>query len=297
MDRQAQVSSPQEISALIDHAVDMHTLPVVVLEAHRIMESDQASAQDIANLLTRDPALAGRILKLANSPYYGFRRRIGNLTQAIVILGFQAVKNLMLTATVIDRLTVEDGALNFTEFWAHSVATALTAGELASRTFSPHSDEAYIAGLLHDVGKLVVAQHLPDHAARIREQRDAGQGELEAEREVLGLDHTDVGHRIIASWGLPSSLAEAVRDHHSPQGDPGESTFADLVHLSDILVHALLPRCHPHPIPQAADGLQARMGYKEHELAEWIGGVVDTLTSNGEFFEILGLGTLKLRGL
>ncbi len=291
----ATTAAGAEMAALLERAVDMHTLPVVVLESHRLMQNPRTSAQDVANLLSRDPPLAGRILKLANSPFYGFRRRIGNLTQAIVILGFQAVKNLMLTASVIRRYCRDNEQFDYSGFWANAVCSAMATHELARLTRSPHVNEAYIAGLLHDLGKLIVAQELPDLASKVRDLVRAGTSEPEAERQVLGLDHSDLGFRVISSWGLPATLAEAVRDHHHPNATGERATLAHVLHLSALIVDVLLARSPSVPLSPAAPELSVRLGYDADILAGWIEIVVSLFRRSQEFFDILGLAPLAPR--
>ena len=281
-----------EVESLLQRSSDMHTLPVVVLEVQRLMDAPDTSAQDIANLLARDPALAVRILKLANSPYYGFRRRIGNLTQAIVILGFQAVRNLMLTASVMDSFGADDH-VDYARFWGDAVSTAVTANELARLANTPHADEAYIAGLLHDVGRLLLAQNVPHLLEEVQQRIDDGEESWSAHRAVLGVHHSEIGHRIAASWGLPPTLSDAIRDCHQPRSGEGIGSPADVLCLARILSRALLGGSEPlWPVPE---GLSLRLEYDSPKLTRWIDQVATALQNAEEFFEILGLGPVRLQ--
>ena len=285
------------VQNLISDVVEIHTLPVIVLAADRMMRDPRTSAQHVADLLARDPALAGRILRLVNSPFYGFQKRIGNLTQAIVILGFQTVKNLMLTVTVIESFkgTRED-RFDYPGFWAHSVACAIASGEIARLARTPHAEEAYIAGLLHDIGKLLVAQHLPELAAAVVDRIEDGDDELEAERAVLGRDHSDVGGMLAGAWALPDTLVAAIRDHHHPREDREQVSPADVVHLADLLVTALgLQHGSRTTLPPLSSGLSQRLGYNESRLAEWIDAVVRRVEQASDFFEVVGAGSLWQR--
>ena len=284
----------REVDAVIEKAVHLHTLPVIIFEANRLMRDPRTSAQQVADLIARDPVIAARMLRLVNSSYYGFQQRIGNLTQAIVILGFQTVKNIMLTVTVIESFRRDrHDPLDYPLFWSHSVACAIAAGEIARLAKTPHADEAYVAGLLHDIGKLLIAQHLPSIALAVRDKLEAGMSEVEAERLFLGRDHSDVGCLLARSWLLPESLTEAIRDHHHPQ-PMKQGSSADVVHLADLLVSAFGITRPDSSLPRAAEGLSCRLGYNEVDLAEWIRTIVTALEQAEDFFEVVGAGPLQL---
>lgn len=278
-----------QVLALVNEAVDLHTLPVVVLEADRLMRDPRTSAQDIAKVISRDIALAERVLRLANSAYYGFQRRIGNLTQAVVLLGFQTVRNLLLTVSVIDSFRPgSHDDFDYPAFWAHSVASAIVSGEVGRQSNFPEAEEGYVAGLLHDVGTLLIAQHFPAIQHQISTLVAEGQCKLEAERSVLGLDHSDVGSKLAFSWGLPEPVAMAIRDHHTPAGSMGAPTLSEVVQLSDCLVHSLGYPAPVEPLMPVCDELSLRLGYDEATLAQWITACRAALDDASEFFEFIG---------
>lgn len=285
------------IVALIEEAVNLHTLPVVALEAERLLRDQRTSAQDIAAAIARDLALAERVLRLANSAYYGFQHRIGNLTQAVVLLGFQTVRNIVLTVSVMDTFRpASDDATDYPAFWAHSVGCALAASELAHRAGLPGADEAYVTGLLHDVGKLLVAQHLPAVAHRLRAQLASASPHdtLAVERAALGLDHSDIGSKLAAAWGLPDSVASAIRDHHAPRSARAAPCLADIVQLADCLLHALGLGAERTTLPIVTEGLSTRLGYDDERLAEWIAGLQQALTGAADFFDLMGASCSSL---
>ncbi|MCI0652475.1 MAG: HDOD domain-containing protein [Planctomycetes bacterium] len=278
-----------EIDRLISRAVELHTLPAAVLEARRIMDDPRKNAQDVANLIAGDPAFSARVLRMANSAYYGFRRRIGTLSQAIVVLGFQAVRNLLLTAGVIEVFKSSKATYDHARFWTHSVATAIAAQEIATRAAMPQAQHAYVAGLMHDVGKAIIAQHMPEHARSIRELELAGAGTCEAEREIIGHDHADIGGRLVTAWGLPAPIADAIREHHQPQKSASGASDADVIHLADIVAKILLAERAACPLSLPVDGLSSRLGYDEKSLAEWVGAIAASLERAADFFQILGI--------
>lgn len=291
MSEQAATQTKDQVSAVIDKAMNLHTLPVVVLEAERLMRDRRTSAQDVAQLIVRDIALAERVLRLANSAYYGFQKRIGNLTQAVVLLGFQTVRNLLLTVSVIESFRPSgDDDFDYPRFWGHSVATAIAATTLARKAGLPDSDEVYVAGLLHDVGKLLVAQHLPELCRQVTALERQGLGTRDSERRVLGYDHSDIGHKIATSWHLPESIAAAVRDHHSPTTESGSGTAAHTIQLADCIVTAWGMGCRHHSkLEEVTPGLSHCLGYDTEKLEKWLETVERSLIEATDFFEYLGL--------
>ncbi|MFQ5654740.1 MAG: HDOD domain-containing protein [Planctomycetota bacterium] len=284
-------SSSAEVDRLLKKAVDLHTLPVVVLEAERLMRTPRTSAQDIATLISRDPALAGRILRMANSAYYGFQKRIGTLTQAIVLLGFQTTRNLMLTVSVIETFrTGSDDSFDYPGLWAHSMAAAIAASEIAAASPLEDSGEAYIAGLLHDAGKLIIAQHLKHLSEAIHRSKGQGFDELEAERVILGRSHASIGAQLAERWQLPPHLVEGIREHHHPPAGGGEPNLAHVLQLANIVVTALGFGRPDASMPLAVDGLSKCLGYDEESLAEWIDRIVKKIENASDFFELIGVG-------
>ncbi|MGE3164227.1 MAG: HDOD domain-containing protein [Planctomycetota bacterium] len=287
----AATQTTDEVSQVIDKALNLHTLPVVVLEAERLMRDRRTSAQDVAQLIVRDIAIAERVLKLANSAYYGFQKRIGNLTQAVVLLGFQAVRNLLLTVSVIETFRPSsDDDFDYPRFWGHSVATAIVSTGLARKARLPDADEVYVAGLLHDVGKLLVAQHLPALSGRVLELQRRGVPARDAERRILGYDHSDIGYKLSTSWSLPDSIAAAVRDHHCPLTGPGPATAAHAIHVADCIVSAWGMACRANlPLEEICPGASERLGYDATRLAAWLETFERSLFEAADFFEYLGL--------
>lgn len=286
-------SEPAEdnhVLALINQAVDLHTLPVVVLEAERLMRDRRTSAQDIAKIIVRDIALAERVLRLANSAYYGFQKRIGNLTQAVVLLGFQTVKNLLLTVSVIENFRPdENDEFHYPAFWGHSVATAIASTAIARKAGLPDAEDAYVAGLLHDVGKLLVAQHLGSLATQVRQLEKDGLPTRDAERQILGYDHSDIGSKLVLSWNLPDQIAVAIRDHHCPTSSHQSGTLSDVIQLGDCIVSALGFRGTSQTLEPVSEGLSERLGYDEKTLADWLSAVDRSLLEARDFFDYLGV--------
>jgi putative nucleotidyltransferase with HDIG domain len=226
---------------------NLPTLPGMIDKISRAVESKRFSAADIGKLISRDQVLTAKVLKLANSAFFGFSRKVGSLTQALVLLGFDVVKGLILTSSVFDLMKNKGEDL-----WRHSMGVATAATIIAVQADMPDAEEASLAGLLHDLGKVVIRVHMPDDSASINELveveglalRDAEREVLgfnhtqvrDAEREVLGFNHTQVGQWLAESWKLPDELAEPIHWHHKPEGSRKAPQMTAAVHLADCLV-------------------------------------------------------------
>ena len=211
---------------------NLPTLPGMIDQISRAVDSKRFSMEDIGKLISRDQVLTAKILKLANSAFFGFSRKVGSLTQALVLLGFDVVKGLILTSSVFDLMKSKAGGL-----WEHSLGVATVASLIAQEINLEDLEEVSLAALLHDLGKVVLRAHMPEDTKEINllvEQQK--KSVREAEWEVLGFDHSHVGQWLAESWKLPENLTEPIRWHHQPAESRKEPLFTAVVHLSDILV-------------------------------------------------------------
>jgi putative nucleotidyltransferase with HDIG domain len=188
----------------------------------------------LTRILVQDPGLTSRLLKLANSSFYGLSGRVGSVREALMVLGLATVRNMVLACAVMeklpgDRCDVIDGQ----GLWQHALGTGVAA-RLLARQAGLEPELAFTAGLLHDMGKLVLALYFPEpYRAVLRHQAAEGCLIQEAEQAVLGLDHADVGACVARRWRLPATLADAIAWHHRLQ--EGTPRLADLIHVADVL--------------------------------------------------------------
>ena len=216
---------------------DLSTLSDVAGKVLSMVEdpSSSSSSQALADIISKDQVLASRILKLVNSPYYGFPQRVSTLTSAITILGFNVVRGLVLGVSVFESMNKAILGL-----WQHSFCASIIAGFLAKTVDLKNAEETSVAALLHDIGKVVIFQKYPeDFAEIVRLAKDEQLSMVEAEESVLGINHAEIGGIVLKSWSLPFSLCEAVQYHHSPHMSKAYISVAHVVHLSNILATAM----------------------------------------------------------
>ena len=217
---------------------EIPTLPSVASKVLQILDNPRSSAPDVEQIIMLDQALAARILKLVNSAYYGFPRKISTISQAVVILGFVTVKNLVLSISVADFFIMSGKSrlFNRSQLWRHSVGTAVASKIIARKARFPQLEEAFMAGLLHDVGKVILDHYFSEEFAQVLaliQEKDICM--YEAEREVLGVSHAVVGRWIADRWNLPQMLAEVINYHHQPLENKDYWATTALVHTADIL--------------------------------------------------------------
>jgi HD-like signal output (HDOD) protein len=218
------------------------TLPSVVSRVSELVDDPSASAGDINEVISHDLALSAKILKLVNSAFYGFPRRISSITHAVVILGFQTVRNIALSAFVLDAFDSSSLPFGYRNFWIHSVGVGVAANVVGSSQGLPMSDDAFMCGLLHDIGKLVLHQHMREEFAKVMAKVGSEDTTLvEAESQVLETGHAEVGALLMEHWQLPVKMVCALRHHHTPDEAPEEAAkLVAAVHLADILARSLL---------------------------------------------------------
>ena len=227
------------LDQLIAKVHDVPTLPSTVLRVMQMIEDPLCSTADLAGVITADPAMSAKVLRLSNSAYYGFRQKISNIPQAVTLLGFATLKNALLSAAVFDlfRLSATTG-FDMAALWKHSVAVATAAKLVAKRVRFPNAEKAFTAGLLHDIGKIMIARYLPASLATIAQVvRDEQLAMYDAEARTIGLPHSGFGAWVMSRWSLPSPLIEAVEFHHHPTQAPYSFDLAAIVYLANILAH------------------------------------------------------------
>ncbi len=228
-----------DVDTLADRVNDLQPLPEVATRVMQLAESTEFSAGDLAAVVSSDQALTAKLLRLANSAYYGFSRRIATVRDAVVLLGFREVRALAMAASVMDLFSTRHrGPFNLDLFWGHSVAAALVAESLAKETGYAAPEESYTAGILHDVGKLILNQYMPqEYAAVVEIALGQGLPIHQAEQRTLGFTHAAVGAKLAERWRFPPQLTAAVGDHHRANISRERSPLTYVVARANAMCH------------------------------------------------------------
>ncbi len=258
---------PTGLQALLAGDSELSSLPEIYIRVSELLESERATAKEIGEVVETDPALSSRILKLVNSAFYGFPSTVASISQAITILGRDRLKQLLI-GTVLSGVfgKIDNPLFHMEEFWRHSVKTALLGRYLCQMSDAGEiADVVFTAGLLHDIGRLILAQKLPEYTADInRAVEDEGREITEAERSVLGFDHCDTGTAFIRKWGLPETLAQVAQFHHRPDQAAQDRELVRVVFVANNLVF-LTP---PFDADEVGYALEDIPGWKDLGLGE-----------------------------
>ncbi|UCD82310.1 MAG: HDOD domain-containing protein [Desulfobacterales bacterium] len=230
---------PEQIIAKID---DLPTLPRTVLKITELVNDPKSSAKDLSRIITDDQVLTARLLKLVNSSFYGFPQRISTVTNAIVLLGFDAIRSLLLTTSVFDLFAgrTKKRRRDQEKFWDHSLGCAVGAKVIGNYLRHDKIEELFVSGLLHDIGKIVEMQFLPDEFDKVTEVVNRQNSlMITAENQVLGFNHAEIGKLLAEKWNLPIKLGQVIAHHHQPNFAGSFIIEASIVHLADIFCRAL----------------------------------------------------------
>ncbi|CAH2032057.1 HDOD domain-containing protein [Trichlorobacter ammonificans] len=222
-----------ELKKIIMDTKTLPTLPGVINKLNALSNDDRSSVQEMARIVSTDQVLSARILRLANSPSYGFYR-VSTISNAMILLGVNVVKSLALSSSIFEIMEKNSVGL-----WEHSLGTATAANIIARKLSLPEVEEIATAGLLHDIGKVIIGLKCADQTQRIRSLVQTDELYVsEAERAVLDTDHAEVGGWLSKSWYLPDKLCEPISCHHNVAASGDHRIKTSVVHLADVLVKA-----------------------------------------------------------
>lgn len=303
MPLEAAVAPPPALGRIRAHILRMTGLSTTAMKVLRTCNEPGVCANDLNRVIALDPVLTGRVLQLVNSAYYGLPSKVSSLTRAIILLGLNTVKNLVLSFAVFEVFSRHDAFRVFSadRFWEHSLAAAAAARLLAERGGMPlaEREEHFVAGLMHDIGKIPLNHLFPDaYRQAVREAASAGGGIRSAERTWIGADHCRVGRMIARKWELGEGLSAALSFHHpelegeEAQAESPAGGIARAVALADLLAHrvgATLPG-GPSVEDGGLEALARGAAIPTSELDELSGRVAGEVEKARIFLEIAGRG-------
>lgn len=257
----------------IEQIENLPTLPEVANKLLKIINDPTTTAVDVANLISRDLSLTSKVLRLANSAFYGIPRTVTTVQNAVVILGLKVINTMVFSITVV-KMFPGDGRnelFSRKKFWAHSLACAVLSRQLALRMrkftlFDP--EECFCAGLIHDIGRVVLDQYFHENFLKaIQKAMEQKIPLLQAENETFGFNHMDVGDWLTSRWELPQDIRVPIVHHHNPGRTEYAREITTLVHLADSLCYDIeysLPGLDVRP--PVDDALIAHLGFTQEDL-------------------------------
>lgn len=244
---------PVEARELMKGIGKLASLPEVCVRVNEMVDDPRCSAAAIGKVISRDTALTAQLLRLANSSFYNFPSNISTISRAITVIGERELRYLVLALSAVRAFSgVPIEMANMASFWRHSVYCAVLSRLIAARCHVLHGERLFVAGLLHDIGLLVILQRVPELERVALQRAHDGNEELQrAEQEVLGCDHASVGRLLLEQWRLPAVLCETVGCHHDIAAAEEARLDAAIVHIANVMANrAELPVDHDGPLPQ-----------------------------------------------
>jgi putative nucleotidyltransferase with HDIG domain len=220
------------VRARIEGLDKLPTIPTIVAKLLGMFESPRVSLAEMATFIAKDPVLAARVLRVVNSPIYGFPGRISSVTQALLLLGLNVARGVLLSVSVVEIMRVSIIGL-----WEHSVGCGIVAGIIAKKKGLKEWEQASVAGLLHDLGKVLLNLRFPqEYQQALANAASGGMFIADAERETFGVTHAEVGAWVGKKWNFPPVLTEQMAYHHKPHLSKQHGLYTAIVHFSDILI-------------------------------------------------------------
>jgi len=264
------------ILSLVNSTIELPTMPEVLIKLNDVMAKPQTSSDDVAAVVSKDPAVATNVLRIVNSAYYGLQVRVSSVNLAVSVMGFNMTKKVALKAAVFsvfarrrERIQHFDPAA----FWKHAIFTGVAArvlGSNSSEFADAQAEDLYICGLLHDIGKIILLEKMgPRYLSVLARSAQTQRLELAVENDELGFSHADVGSVLAIKWFLPEDLAIAIRYHHSPSRDPFHRSLSSLIHLADhIAWSAGNPSTIGTPLPQLDHEVYGQVGLDSRQVED-----------------------------
>jgi putative nucleotidyltransferase with HDIG domain len=280
----------KDLTTIVADVKELPTLPQVAVTLMDLLDDPSSGASEINRVMARDPALASKILKLVNSAYYGLSNKVSSLNQAIVILGFKTVKSVALSASVMGLFKdhAAKGLFDRYQFWKHSIACACVARLVARKQRGLDPEAAFSAGLLHDIGKLVVDQYLPaDMEAVIQAAQKGRLRFIEAEAAVFQTNHAEIGRWLADKWGLPKDLAGAIGFHHNMAAAPDRRLVAVLEfsnYLAKVKGLAASGSCET---PEIGKEVWTTLAVQNSDLPELVNTINTEIEASASWLEVV----------
>ena len=261
------MSAAPSLAELLAGASALPTLPQVVSHILETLNDDQADADSLVQRLNTDPTIVARLLAAANSSAFGLSSQVASTRQAILVLGLETVRTITLATALIEHFGHVTSGFDGRQLWRHSVGVG-TCAKVVAEQIDHDAETAFSAGLLHDIGQLLMIAVAPDACAAVRirmKQEDIGI--VAAEQAVFGYDHSLAGSELARLWRLPENIVGAIHGHHDPDsGDDGE--IGDIVHIAEVLSHALdLGQAEKNHVPDVSEIALVRLGLDWSALA------------------------------
>lgn len=232
----------EKTDLILSNIYNLPALPKALIEVNRLLENPNATATELSKVISQDQALVSKILSIANSPLYGLPRKVSTIDFAILIIGFNDIKNIVMALSLMEAFkNKSDKNLNQMDFWTHSVVTATASKRIAEDLGYRIGGEAFVVGLLHDLGIPVIHKYLHSNFLAILEMSEKEQKRFfDCEIDIMGMDHQEIGKFLAYKWNLPLEIVDSILNHHQPSKASENKVLTSIAHLADYMSNTLV---------------------------------------------------------
>jgi putative nucleotidyltransferase with HDIG domain len=281
----------KKVDLKVDKVENLPTLPTVYAEVERLCQNPDVDADDLSRVIETDPSITLKLLRLVNSAFFGFTRKISSTKDAVSLLGNQTVKNAVLSISIFNATQDQKGGTEFDRkrFWQHSAGVGSVTRFLA-RKLEIQREDCFTAGILHDIGKIILDALFPEFYAPVLKAVGArGIPIYQAEQDEMGMNHAGLGRELAVSWKIPEPLIEAIAHHHRPGGSSTDPELACLVHLADILTrNAGVGPGGEDLVPVIDEFALKKLGIATDRFVEWEEEMGKELEKDRAFLSAIG---------
>lgn len=282
------------ISKIINNVQKLPTLPAVANKVTKLLKDPTCTAIRVSEVIDKDPSLTIRVLRLVNSAFYSVRSEVTNVRHAVALLGFKTISQMVITISVFDVFKGGYGREFDREgFWKHSIGCGVMSQKIAHLSDYVGVDDCFTAGLLHDIGKVVVDQYLHEEMEQVIQLTQEHEISIaDAEKEVMGINHADIGGQVMENWKIPAPIVAAVKYHHSVleerrNGEHAQDSIVDIVRLSDALCkREKIGYTGDRIIPDITEDLYSRLNMNEKLLDQVVDTSRDEIEKAGIFVDL-----------
>lgn len=276
------------IEEILDDKIKLPTFPAIALRIIDAVKTDDASMAELTKIVSSDPALVARVLKISNSSFYALPQKVDSIQKALTILGTETLKNIALSFVIVNWMQTSGGeGFNYEFFWKRAV-TAAVAGDLISTAIQQKSDDIFITALLQDIGIIIFYLCMPEEYLQVfDEKRVSALPVVKIEKNLFGYDHQEIGTRILEKWGLPESIYAPIKYHHNPKNSPEEySHKSQVLRLSDRMSSVYHGSRCAEQIKDIHRTLERGYGFKEEDVNQLIDAVAEKTVEILSYFDI-----------
>lgn len=279
------------IDLIRDNATSLPTLPVIINNIIVTAKSDKSSANDLSRIISNDQALSARVLKIANSPYYGLPKKIDSITRAIVVIGFKEIVSIALGSGIFKTFSSKknDALLDMNDLWKHSIGVGFAARLIEQKTGVEVQESTMLMGLLHDIGKIIFLIYFPDEYAEVLAKHRTERISLHAaEKELLEIDHAEMAYLLMKQWNFPESISIPIRSYHNLADCPVEyMNRGMIIHVGDYVCHCAEIGHSTNLFPEKREEVFSAIGLSLEQVEGLAAKLKESRSQIDEFLEAM----------